>query len=119
MTKKSPRQQARILIEMYKKLHEARYNRKQVLNSNTLSWGFMDAINDLGYGDAKKALEYFFTCDSPGHDVHVYLNKYEKLHANRLELEEDARKSKERLRRTAALVAALEERNREAESGQH
>lgn len=119
MTKKSPRQQARALIEIYRKLIETRYGRKPVLNSNNLSWGFMDAINDLGYGDAKKALEYFFTCDSPGHDVHVYLNKYDKLHTNRLELEEDARKSKERLRRTAALVAALEEKNREAESGEH
>jgi hypothetical protein len=119
MTKRSPRQQARALIETYKSLHEKRYGRKPVLNSNTLSWGFIDAINDLGYGDAKKALEYFFTCDSPGHDVYVYLGKYEKLHENRLRIEEDARKSRERLRKTAALVAALEKKNEEAESGEH
>lgn len=117
--KKSPRQQARILIGTYKKLHEARYNRKQVLNSNALSWGFVDAINDLGYGDAKMALEYFFTCDSPGHDVYVFLNKYHLLHENRLKVEEDARKSQERLRKTAALVAALEKKNEEAKSGEH
>ncbi|AIW02578.1 hypothetical protein SEA_EVY_76 [Streptomyces phage Evy] len=116
---KSPRQQARALIETYKKLVEERYGRKPILNSNSLSWGFIDAINDLGYGDAKKALEYFFTCDSPGHDVYVYLNKYEKLHENRLKVEEDARKRVERLRKTAAMVAALDKKNEEAAHGEH
>ena len=120
MTKRtSPRAKAFELIGVYKKLFRERYNRVPILNSNSLQWGFMAAIDDLEYANARKALEYFFTCDSPGHDVHVYLNKYDKLHENRLKIEEDARKSKERLRKTAALVAALEKKNEEAISGEH
>jgi hypothetical protein len=119
MTKKSPRQQARALIEVYKSLYTRQHGVQIVLNTNVLSWGFMDAIKDLGYGNAKKALEYFFTCDSPGHNVQVFLNKYHVLHENRLKIEEDARKSRERLRRTAALVAALEKKDEEAQSGEH
>jgi hypothetical protein len=117
--KKSPRQQARALIEVYRNLFEQRYGRKPTLNSNALSWGFMDAISDLGYADARKAIEYFFLCDSPGHDVQTYLNKYDKLHENRLRVEEDARKRIERLRKTAQLVAAMEKKNEEDVSGEH
>lgn len=119
MSQKSPRQKARALIEIYRSLYEGRYGNKPLLNSNTLSWGFIDALNDLGYSDAKKALEFFFTCDSPGHNVQVFLAKYHVLHDNRLKAEEDARKSRERLRKTAALVAAMEKRNKEAISGEH
>lgn len=114
---KSPRAKAFELIGVYKKLFKERYGRVPIVNSNALQWGFMAAIDDLEYGNAKKALEYFFTCDSPGHDVQVYLNKYHILHENRLKVLEDARKSRERLQRTAALVKAMEER--EAARGEH
>lgn len=117
MAKKSPRAKAFELIGVYKKLFREKYGRVPMLNSNVLQWGFKAAIDDLEYGNARKALEYFFTCDSPGHDVQVFLNKYDKLHENRLKVAEDARKSRERLRRTAALVAALEKKNEEAISG--
>jgi|SwirhirootsSR3_FD_contig_31_19602107_length_485_multi_2_in_0_out_0_2 hypothetical protein len=114
---KSPRAKAFELIGVYKKLFKERYNRAPIVNSNALQWGFMAAIDDLEYGNAKKALEYFFTCDSPGHDVQIFLNKYDKLHENRLKVVEDARKRVERLRKTAALVAAMEKKNEEAVSG--
>ncbi|ASR75480.1 hypothetical protein SEA_MILDRED21_73 [Streptomyces phage Mildred21] len=117
--KRSPRAKAFELIGVYKKLYRERYQRNPMINSNVLQWGFMAAIDDLEYSNARKALEYFFTCESPGHDVQVFLNKYDKLHDNRLKTEEDQRKRTERLRKTAALVAAMEKKNEEAVSGEH
>lgn len=117
--KQSPRAKAFELIGVYKKLYREKYGRVPMLNSNVLQWGFKTAIDDLEYRNARKALEYFFTCDSPGHEVQVFLNKYDKLHENRLKVEEDARKRVERLRKTAALVAAMEKKNEEAVSGEH
>lgn len=117
--KKSPRAKAFELIGVYKKLYREQYQRNPIINSNALQWGFMTAIDDLGYANARKALEYFFTCESPGHEVQTYLNKYDKLHENRLRVEEDARKRIERLRKTAQLVAAMEKKNEEDVSGEH
>ncbi|WNM72953.1 hypothetical protein SEA_PERSIMMON_71 [Streptomyces phage Persimmon] len=116
---KSPRAKAFELIGVYKKLYREKYSKNPMINSNVLQWGFMAAIDDLEYANARKALEYFFTCESPGHDVQVFLNKYDKLHENRLRVEEDARKRVERLRKTAALVAALDKKEKEATSGEH
>lgn len=114
---KPNRQQAHALIGIYKKEFEAKYGYKPVINTYTLVFGFLDAIGDLGYEDAKKALSYYFTCESPGHTVQNFLTKYTDLHKMRLEVERDRIKRQEIMKATAERVKRMEERNLGDNSG--
>jgi hypothetical protein len=108
---KPNRQQAHALIGIYKKEFEAKYGHKPIINTYTLVFGFLDAIGDLGYEDAKRALAYYFTCENPGHTVQNFLNKYTDLHKMRLEVEQDRIKREAMMRETAERVKRMEERN--------
>jgi hypothetical protein len=114
---KPTRQQAHAIIGIYKKLYESKYGHQPVINSYTLVYGFMDAIGDLGYADAKKAMEYYFTCDNHGHPVQNFLNKYTDLHKMRVEVEKDRVKRAKLLEETAEKVRRMEERNLGDNSG--
>lgn len=108
---KPNRQQAHALITEYKKQYEAKYGQRPIINSYTLVFGFLDAIGDLGYEDAKKALVYYFTCENHGHPVQSFLSKYVELHTMRLEVEKDRLKREDMMRETAERVKRMEERN--------
>lgn len=114
---KPTRQQAHTLIGTYKKEYEAKYGQKPIINSYTLVYGFLDAIGDLGFEDAKKALLYYFTCDNHGHPVQNYLNKYVDLHKMRIEVEKDRLKRAAMMKETAERVKRMEERNLGNNSG--
>jgi hypothetical protein len=108
-------QQANALISSYVKQYEEKYKAKPSVNRYRDKWGFVSAIEDLGYGDTGKALAYFFTCDSPGHVLQVFFTNYDKLHITRLRVEEDARRRAKIRKETALRVQKLEEMEQNGE----
>lgn len=105
------RQKAHALLGNYKKLYEQKYGHAPLLHTYSLIHGFTDAIRDLGATDAKKALEYYFTCDSPGHTPENYLRKYVDLHKMRIDVEKDKMHRAKLLAETKERVRRMEERN--------
>lgn len=105
------RQKAHALLSTYKQLYERKYGHAPLLHTYSLIHGFTDAVRDLGAADAKKALEYYFTCDNFGHTPENYLRKYVDLHMMRIEVEKDRIKRAKILAETAERVKRMEERN--------
>jgi hypothetical protein len=105
------RQQAHALLSAYKSLYANKYSRQALLHTYSLIHGFTDAVRDLGYANAKKALEYYFTCDNFGHTPENFLRKYVDLHKMREEVEKDRIKRAKILAETAERVKRMEERN--------
>lgn len=114
---KPTRQQGHALISRYKKRWKETYGRDPEINSYTLMFGFMTAIEDLGYDVAMKTMDYYFTCDSYGHSAQNFLSKYTDLNKMRIDIEKDRINRAKLLEATAERVRRMEERNLGNDSG--
>lgn len=106
------RQQAHAIITLYKKNFKEKYGQEPLVHTYSLIYGVMDAIDDLGYENAKKTMEYYFTYDVVGqHPFQNYLNRYIEMHKMRLDLEKDAKHRAKLLEQTRRMVEQMEERS--------
>lgn len=89
---------ADILISRYLKKYKETYGDKpRNFNRYRARWGFADMAQDLGMDESKTLIDFYFTCDYPGHPYAKLLNWYEAMNDYRLDVEED-QKERNRLR---------------------
>ena len=85
------KKQADILISQYLSKFKDLYGQTpNDFNRYQVRWGFIDMVNDLGFADAEKTLEYFMSLKLPGHAVKKMLYGYGDLNKIRIEKEKDA-----------------------------
>ena len=86
---KEESQQAYILIGIYQQLYKSKYNKPVVVNRYKRKWDLLDVIETIGYDRAKEILEYYFTCNKPGHTLEWFLSNFDKLDDMKTRIEKD------------------------------
>jgi len=71
--------QAKDLVALYSSLFEKSKGRKPVVNTYRDSWGFKDAIEDLGVEKTKIILEYFFKTGRSSYTLQDFFRCYDAL----------------------------------------
>ena len=101
---KEENQQAYILIGVYQQLWKKKYGKVVVVNRYKRKWDLLDVVETIGYERAKQVLEYYFTCNKPGHPLEWFLSNFDKLDVILLNSVEDENLRKELRRKTKLLV---------------
>ena len=101
-----------VLLSLYEKLYNEKYNKKPTLNRYRDKWGMLDVIDTVGLDRAKELLEYYFKTTNPGHPLTWFLNNFDNLD-EMLEEKKKDRELREKLRQQTKQM--IEER----ESNEH
>lgn len=86
---KEENQQAYILIGVYQQLWKSKYNKVVVVNRYKRKWDLLDVIQTIGYDRAREVLEYYFTCNKPGHPLEWFLANFDKLDVSMQKVQDD------------------------------
>jgi hypothetical protein len=81
--------QANENINLFIKLYTDKYGQPPTFNRHRLKWAFQDMVKDLGNGEAKRVIEYYFETKKIGHPVDQLLYRYDKLYNILTELDND------------------------------
>ncbi len=112
MTLKSEMNEAKSLLNYYKKLYKSRYSSLPVMNSYKAQWGFKSMVDDLGLASAKQVIEFYFDTDKILHPTSYLFNNYDSIWKRVESYKEDELVRKELRRLTEIRV-------REWENAQH
>jgi hypothetical protein len=86
---KEENQQAYILIGVYQQLWKSKYGKVVVVNRYKRKWDLLDVVETIGYDRAREVMEYYFTCNKPGHPLEWFLSNFDKLDVSMKKLQED------------------------------
>ena len=86
---KEENQQAYILIGVYQQLWKKKYGKVVVVNRYKRKWDLLDVVETIGYERAKQVLEYYFTCNKPGHPLEWFLSNFDKLDVSMENVQKD------------------------------
>jgi predicted hydrolase (HD superfamily) len=77
------------LIRHYQSLYVKRYNRPIEINRYKEKWAVSSLIEDFGYEEVEKTLEYYFKLDKDGHPLSWFFSNFSIIKQRRLDKEMD------------------------------
>jgi hypothetical protein len=100
---------AQALIYLYIKFYKQRYRKAPTFNRYTAKWALCDVLDDLGFPESSKLMEYYVLETFGDHKIEDFYRSYDRIAAAHKVVCAD------RLRR-ARLAEATERRVKEAEN---
>lgn len=97
------------LMDRYLSGYQKKWGIAPQFNRYRQKWGFQDMIEDIGYEDAQRVVDYFFSLQRAEHGVQTLLNNYDRYARILAEREVDREKRHELRRLTEQRVRELEE----------
>lgn len=92
------------LIKHYQSLYNQKYNRPIEVNRYKEKWAVSSLIEDFGYEDVLKTLDYYFRLDKDNHPLSWFYSNFVMINQRRLEKEMDDIIRAERRARTEKIV---------------
>lgn len=68
-----------VLLSIYEKLYQNKYNQKPKYNKYKEKWAMQDVIDSVGFDRAVELLNYYFKIDRPNHQLQWFLYNFDKL----------------------------------------
>jgi hypothetical protein len=109
MTKESAKH-AHAILSLYAKLYFEKYNKRTTINRYREKWGAEQVIEDLGYDQARKVMEYYFKTSNSGHALTWFFYNYDRLNEMMIKIEEDAVR-RARIREETRMMVEAKEHN--------
>jgi len=92
------------LIRQYQSLYNQRYSRPIEINRYKEKWAVSSLLEDFGYDDVEKTLDYYFKLDKDGHPLSWFFSNFTIIRQRRLDKEMDDIIRAERRARTQKIV---------------
>ena len=93
-----------ILIGLYQSLYKERYGKSPTMNKFREKWGMQDVIDSVGFDRAKELLTYYFHLNKSGHPLQFFFFNFDKIEANKVELEKDKERRRILMQETKRMV---------------
>lgn len=93
-----------ILIGLYQSLYKERYGKSPTMNKFREKWAMQDVIDSVGFDRAKELLTYYFHLNKNGHPLQFFFFNFDKIEANKVELEKDKERRRILMQETKKMV---------------
>lgn len=93
-----------ILLTLYQNLYQEKYGKPVSINKFREKWGMQDVIDSVGFDQAYKILNYYFSLNKSGHPLQFFYYNFDRINNSIAELEKDKERRRLLLEETKHLV---------------
>lgn len=93
-----------ILLTLYQNLYKEKYGKPISINKFREKWGMQDVIDSVGFDEAYKLINYYFTLSKAGHPLQFFYYNFDRISNAIKEVERDKERRRLLLEETKKMV---------------
>lgn len=93
-----------ILLTLYQNLYKEKYGKNVSINKFREKWGMQDVIDSIGFDEAYKLLNYYFSIPKSGHPLQFFFYNFDRMDNAIKEVEKDKERRRLLLEETKKMV---------------
>lgn len=93
-----------ILLTLYQNLYKEKYDKPISINKFREKWGMQDVIDSVGFDEAYKLINYYFTLSKAGHPLQFFYYNFDRISNAIKEVERDKERRRLLLEETKKMV---------------